>query len=194
MKIMKKKILSMVALLSATVAVMAQSVKCPDNNHPHAINLGLPSGIKWACCNVGAKMPSGYGSYFTWSNNDIAYDNWGGSWRMPTKAQFEELRDNSRVVPATMNGINGCKFIGSNGGSIFIPLAGYDDADDSWDEDVKYVGEEGFYWTKSAYSKEGDEALFMSIDPIEVNEIERDDVRIQLWKRIDGLSIRPVCK
>ena len=30
---------------------------CPDNNHPHAIDLGLPSGTKWACCNVGATKP-----------------------------------------------------------------------------------------------------------------------------------------
>jgi hypothetical protein len=25
---------------------------CPDNNHPHMIDLGLPSGTKWACCNL----------------------------------------------------------------------------------------------------------------------------------------------
>ena len=30
---------------------------CPDENHPHAIDLGLPSGMLWACCNVGAKSP-----------------------------------------------------------------------------------------------------------------------------------------
>lgn len=39
---------------------------CPDNNHPHAIDLGLPSGTKWACCNVGAFAPDQYGSYFAW--------------------------------------------------------------------------------------------------------------------------------
>ncbi len=39
---------------------------CPDNNHPHAIDLGLPSGTKWACCNVGASKPEKYGSYFAW--------------------------------------------------------------------------------------------------------------------------------
>ena len=27
---------------------------CPDANHPHMIDLGLPSGTKWACCTVGA--------------------------------------------------------------------------------------------------------------------------------------------
>jgi hypothetical protein len=39
---------------------------CPDENHPHIIDLGLPSGTKWACCNVGANAPEGYGDYFAW--------------------------------------------------------------------------------------------------------------------------------
>lgn len=39
---------------------------CPDENHPHAIDLGLPSGTKWACCNVGATSPEGYGGYYAW--------------------------------------------------------------------------------------------------------------------------------
>lgn len=38
---------------------------CPDNNHPHPIDLGLPSGTKWACCNVGASTPEDYG-YYAW--------------------------------------------------------------------------------------------------------------------------------
>jgi len=37
---------------------------CPDNNHPHMIDLGLPSETKWACCNVGASTPEGYGGYY----------------------------------------------------------------------------------------------------------------------------------
>ncbi len=54
--------------------------KCPDNNHPHAIDLGLPSGTKWACCNVGANKPEAYGGYFSWGEtsaksvyNDVTY-------------------------------------------------------------------------------------------------------------------------
>lgn len=37
---------------------------CPDSNHPHAIDLGL--GVKFACCNVGADSPTGYGNYYAW--------------------------------------------------------------------------------------------------------------------------------
>ena len=39
---------------------------CPNDNHPHMIDLGLPSGTKWACCNVGADKPEGYGDYYSW--------------------------------------------------------------------------------------------------------------------------------
>ncbi len=41
-------------------------LKCPDDHHPHAIDLGLPSGTKWCCCNVGATTPEGYGGYYAW--------------------------------------------------------------------------------------------------------------------------------
>ena len=39
---------------------------CPDGNHPHMIDLGLPSGTKWACCNIGANNPEDYGGYYAW--------------------------------------------------------------------------------------------------------------------------------
>lgn len=49
---------------------------CPDSNHPHAIDLGLPSGTKWACCNVGASAPEKYGNYYAWGETapKYAYD------------------------------------------------------------------------------------------------------------------------
>ena len=43
---------------------------CPDGNHPHMIDLGLPSGTKWACCNVGANKPEGYGGYYAWGETE----------------------------------------------------------------------------------------------------------------------------
>ena len=30
------------------------------------VDLGLPSGIKWATCNVGAEKPEDYGNYYAW--------------------------------------------------------------------------------------------------------------------------------
>lgn len=50
---------------------------CPDNNHPHAIDLGLPSGTKWCCCNVGANKPEDYGGYYAWGETKEKSDyNW----------------------------------------------------------------------------------------------------------------------
>ena len=44
---------------------------CPDDHHPHLIDLGLPSGTKWACCNVDTdhpenQSPTNYGGYYAW--------------------------------------------------------------------------------------------------------------------------------
>ena len=35
-------------------------------NPPEAIDLGLPSGTKWASCNVGTTKPEEAGDYFAW--------------------------------------------------------------------------------------------------------------------------------
>ena len=43
---------------------------CPDGHHPHLIDLGLPSGTKWACCNVGATKPEEYGGYYAWGETE----------------------------------------------------------------------------------------------------------------------------
>ena len=41
-----KKIFCISILMLVALAASAQS--CADDNHPHAIDLGLPSGTKWA--------------------------------------------------------------------------------------------------------------------------------------------------
>lgn len=41
-------------------------VSCPDSHHPHEIDLGLPSGTKWACCNLKAPDPTSPGAYYPW--------------------------------------------------------------------------------------------------------------------------------
>ena len=65
---------------SGTANKYPSYLKCPDEHHPHMIDLGLPSGTKWACCNVGADMPEVYGGYYAWGEteektvyNDITY-------------------------------------------------------------------------------------------------------------------------
>ena len=51
---------------SSTTLQIPSYKSCPDENHPHMIDLGLPSGTKWACCNVGADKPWKQGEYFAW--------------------------------------------------------------------------------------------------------------------------------
>ena len=48
---------------------------CPDEHHPHLIDLDLPSGTKWACCNVDTdhpenQSPSNYGGYYAWGETE----------------------------------------------------------------------------------------------------------------------------
>lgn len=50
-------------------------IECPDANHPHMIDLGLPSGTKWACCNVDTdhpenQNPTNYGGYYAWGETE----------------------------------------------------------------------------------------------------------------------------
>lgn len=56
------------------------------NGHEY-VDLGLPSGLKWATCNIGATTPEGYGDYFAWGETEpyytagYAYDNPCSNWK-----------------------------------------------------------------------------------------------------------------
>lgn len=52
----------------------AEIEMCPDENHPHMIDLGLPSGTKWACCNIGASSPYEYGGQYAWGETEEKSD------------------------------------------------------------------------------------------------------------------------
>ena len=56
--------------------------------------------------------------------DDVAHVKLGGNWRMPTKAEQEELMNNCIWKWTQINGVNGYKVIGPNGNSIFLPAAG----------------------------------------------------------------------
>ena len=69
-----------VSLVNMILNPKKSHITCPDNYHPHMIDLGLPSGTKWACCNVGASSPEAYGGYYAWGEteekdvyNDVTY-------------------------------------------------------------------------------------------------------------------------
>ena len=83
--------------------------------------------------------------------DDAARANWGGDWRMPTKAEIQELLDKCTWEWTEMNGKNGYKVTSkSNGNSIFLPAAGRRD-----DMDLRLFGSDGYYWSGSLESCAG---------------------------------------
>ena len=78
------------------------------------------------------------------STDDAASQIMGGDWRMPTDAEFQELIDKTTNEWTQVDGVNGRKFTGSNGNSIFIPAAGR-----CYDDSVNDVGGHGGVWSSS---------------------------------------------
>ena len=71
--------------LFALVAISLCFVQCetPSNNGDDSndkldghkyVDLGLPSEIKWATCNIGANQPEQYGDYFAWGEVETKTD------------------------------------------------------------------------------------------------------------------------
>ena len=170
------------------------------------VDLGLPSGLKWATCNVGANEPEAYGEYYAWGETstkttytedncttygkqmgdisgnaqyDVARKKWGSTWRIPTKAEQQELLDNCTWEWTTQNGVNGYKVTGTNGNHIFLPAAGYRSGSSLYG-----AGEYGYYWSSTPYGSYTIYAYFLSFNS------GNPDVS---WdSRDDGQSVRPV--
>lgn len=47
-----------------------QSAPKPNSDKDDRVDLGLPSGILWASCNIGASSPSEIGDYFAWGEKE----------------------------------------------------------------------------------------------------------------------------
>ena len=172
------------------------------------VDLGLPSGTKWATMNVGATTPEGYGDYFAWgetttkssytSSNynysshpttlplerDAAYVNWGSSWRMPTYDEIDELINTSYTTWTwtTQNGVNGYKVTSkTNGNSIFLPAAGY-----RYNSYLNSAGSYGFCWSSSLNTDNSSLAYYL--------RFYSDDVGWYDLYRFNGRTVRPVLR
>lgn len=127
----------------------ADVVTCPDNHHPHLIDLGLPSDTWWSCCNLGAANPFDGGSYYQWgatqptdnyceeyqtpnveassikgSQYDAATANLGSSFVTPNANQFVELLNYTYHEHVRDEPANGHYLIGAHGNFIFLPHTG----------------------------------------------------------------------
>ncbi len=166
------------------------------------VDLGL--SVKWATCNVGASTPGDYGDYYAWGETttkssydsstskthkkemssiagnptyDVACKKWGSPWRLPTKAEFQELRDNCTCEWTIQNGHNGYKVTSKkNGNSIFLPAAGWRYATLSINQ-----GTRCHYWGASPLESQTDLACYLDGDCA------------WGWRyRFYGCSVRPV--
>ena len=113
-------------------------------------------------------------------DDDVAHVNWGGNWRMPTDAEFTELREKCTWTWTTQNGVNGYKVVGPNGNFIFLPTAGY-----IINSSLFAAGSYGYYWSSSLNTSSPSYAYSVVFIP---SSMGRDyDYRYR------GRSVRPVC-
>jgi len=174
----------------------------PYGGHAY-VDLGLPSGTKWATMNVGASSVADYGNYYQYGKGsaqytttsgqsnysgtenplatsvDTAAQEWGGSWHMPTQAQLNELTANTTyqwVTDYNGSGINGGTFT-ANGQTLFIPAAGeYINGSQS------EVGSGGVVWSSTPKGENAALFLYVGDGRNMVTNIERRY----------GCSVRPV--
>ena len=149
-----------------------KETSCPDANHPHWIDLGLPSGTLWRCCNEGASTPEAYGGYYQFGQVSSA----------PTLEQIQELIDCCTYQWTTQNGVNGGKFTGPNGGTIFLPAAGLVYYGELYD-----IGSFGDYWSSTPRVESGAFGLSFNSDHSSWSISHG-------WDLSPGYSVRPVRK
>lgn len=209
---MKRTLRRLSLVMIATALVFTGCKKDQEEegiiNGHECVDLGLPSGTKWATCNVGANTPEGYGNYYAWgeittktsyeqSNSvtsgltlsdisgnpiyDVARANWGSTWRLPTNAEMEELVKNCTWTWTTQNEVNGMKVVGPNGNSIFLPAAGY-----FTKSSHEHVGEYGYYWSSTPYQSYVNYACFL--------DFNSNNHKANKLGRCQGLTVRPVSK
>lgn len=204
---MKKSIIGKISIISVVVCVF---LSCEKDSEiifsPTGVPVDLGLSVKWASCNVGANSPEDYGDYFAWGEiepkkkytdgtytyhdnpvtlpyyADAAHANWGGSWRMPTKAEWMELVMECTWEWSNFKGVEGYIVRSeSNGNSIFLPAAGY-----RIDSSLYGAGLYGDYWLSSLKTD----------DPYYAFEMFFGSDNSSYWGnyfRYFGHSVRPVC-
>ncbi|MBQ0156036.1 MAG: hypothetical protein KBT22_05615, partial [Bacteroidales bacterium] len=93
---------------------------------------------------------------YLWTLDDAAKDQWGGSWRLPTKMEWDELLEKCYWVRTNINGVNGYKITAKNGHSIFLPAAGYRNGDS-----IDDVGSYGYYWSSTLKEHNSSNAYYL---------------------------------
>ena len=177
------------------------------NGHEY-VDLGLPSGLKWATCNVGANSPEEYGDYYAWGETytkdeydedncdlwevemeniggdpdyDVATSEWGEEWRLPTKEDFEELVEECEWKWMKKKGVNGMRVTGPNGKSIFLPAAGF-----RYGSSLINEGDDGRYWSSTPIDGSYDDHAYYLFF------YDGDESVGRIYYRDYGLTVRPI--
>ena len=91
------------------------------------------------------------------SVDDAATVTWGSDWRMPTKAEQEELINNCKWRWTEQNGVYGYLVMSKiNGNSIFLPAGGHKNK-----AQLNKDGNSGFYWSSSIHEASRGSATIM---------------------------------
>ena len=209
-----KKLLLIGAMLCALCSCgSSSSKKALTGTHEGQewVDLGLPSGLKWATCNLGAENPEDFGVHYVWKGcqslycscrqyggyssylgsqirssigtDDTATSEWGGNWRMPTKEECQELLDNCTWEWTTQNETMGYKVTGPNGQSIFLPAAGTHGY--SYGCSVERNMETGRYWSSSPAERAMEGACAYGLDFRKVGYVCGDETT---WEREYGVK------
>lgn len=115
-------------------------------------------------------------------DDDVAHVKWGGSWRMPTREELEELLNDCTWQYTSLEGVKGWQVSGKKAGyegrSIFLPAAGYNGG--------SMAGIYGRYWGSSIGNSRPDQAVWLSFYGPMMLKVSDD-------YRVNGQSVRPVC-
>lgn len=114
--------------------------------------------------------------------DDAASVNWGGGWRMPSNAQWEELFQNTTNSITNQGGINGWLFSSSNGNNLFLPAAGALTGNGNSFESNQF----GYYWSNMLSTSEPSSAFQKYFRVGGVHGLSG-------MARCIGLPVRPVC-
>ena len=120
--------------------------------------------------------------------DDAAYINWGSSWRVPTKEQWEELADNNKCKWewTNKNGVDGYKVTSNiTGNSIFLPITGYKPAGTRIEHP-----ELGLYWTSTLFTGQYDKGYLAAYR----FDLGASHYNCRGTHRCNGRAIRAVCK
>ena len=128
------------------------------------VDLGLPSGTLWKDKNEGKKRSLGphyYGEIYSY---DQAVNKFGN--KLPTKEQFEELKNSCQWTWLGSEDYGGYKVVGPSGESIFLPAAGRSDCNGS----VSGMGSCGGYWSSTPYSSGNAWRLYFNSSEVYMND------------------------